>query len=63
MAPQAMVTNSIGQSGWRAPPAIVGAKPLNASTLNAATLAFVNGARTAPTALTRMTIAVIQNPM
>src|SRR5439155_24993255 len=63
IAPQAIVTKSIGQSGCSAPPGIVGDTPLNASSLNAATFALVNGARTAPIALTPMTIAVIQKPM
>src|SRR5512146_1103994 len=63
MAPQAMVTNSIGHSGCSAPVASDGENPLYASSLNAATSALVNGARIAPIALTTITIVVIQNPM
>ena len=62
IAPQAMVTKSIGQRGWSAPP-IAGWKPLYASILKAATLGAMNGARTAPIALTPIVMTVIQNPM
>src|SRR5947209_6607902 len=52
MAPQAIVTNSIGHSGCNAPVAWAGAKPLKASTLKAATSGCVKGAMIAPIALT-----------
>jgi hypothetical protein len=45
------------------PTAVAPMKPLEASSLNAATSGFVKGASTAPSALMPMTIAVIQKPM
>src|SRR3989304_1808944 len=73
IAPQAMVTNSIGHSGCQAAPAVnVNPRPvLTASSWNApigktlpatVVVAPVMGARTAPTALSTIVISVIQKP-
>src|SRR5574337_257721 len=63
IAPQAMVTNNIGHSGWKAPVGCGGRNPLNAAALNTATVGLRKGANTAPMALPIITSPVIQNPM
>ena len=67
MAPQAIVTNSMGHSGCM-PTAVAPMKPLASCNAKApagavALGSVTNGAMSAPIALTPMTMAVIQKPM
>src|SRR5207245_7697147 len=67
IAPQAMVTNSIGHKGWMAPLAestLVGPpQPTKAGMVNVETDGLTKNARNAPRPPTTMVSAVIQKPM
>ena len=63
IAPQAIVTNSIGHSGWIGPATGDAWKVVYASILNFATSGWMNTASTAPIAARAIVSAVIQKPM
>ncbi len=66
IAPQAIVTKSIGQSGCRAPEAMTCGgplKPMKPASLKVARSRFKKNARNAPRPPNTMVRAVIQKPM
>src|ERR671919_3140885 len=63
IAPHAIVTNSIGHSGWIGPATGEAWNCVNPGILNSATSGETNAAITAPTAARPIVSAVIQKPM